>query len=137
MALLGQVFNAQNAATFSNTIPEGDYLAEVIKSELKENKKGTGSYLNWTFRVIDGDHAGFIFYDLMNILHNNPRAQAMGQRKLVELQEACGFSHGIEDTVELHGIPVCVSIVIRPEADGFPEKSEPKAFKPESEYVPE
>ena len=137
MALLGEVFNSSNVVEFSNTIPEADYLCEVIKSELKENKKGTGEYLNWTFKVIDGDHSGFILYDLQNIKHNNPRAQAMGQRKLVELQEACGFPDGISDSVELHGIPICISVVTRPAADGFPAKSEPKSFRPESDYVPE
>ena len=137
MAILGQVFSASNVQEVSNTIPEGDYLCEVIKSELKENKAGTGSYLNWTFRVIDGAHLGFIFYDLMNIVHNNPRAQAMGQRKLVALQEACGFDDGIEDTTELHGIPLVASLVTRPASDGYPAKSEPKSYKPESEYVPQ
>ena len=35
-------------------IPGGKYLAVITDSEQKPNKAGTGSYLNLTFQIIDG-----------------------------------------------------------------------------------
>ncbi len=36
-------------------LPEGKYLAVIVDSEEKVNRKGTGSYLELRFQVIDGD----------------------------------------------------------------------------------
>lgn len=137
MANLGQVFNKGNYSEPVNTIPEGEYLVHVVSSELKENSKGTGSLINFKFEVIEGEHKGFALWDYMNIIHTNPRAQAMGQKKLMNLQDACGFEEGVEDTVELHGIPVVGNVITKPADGKYPESSSIKTFMPESEYVPE
>ncbi|MFN4261772.1 MAG: DUF669 domain-containing protein [Gemmataceae bacterium] len=37
-------------------IPAGKYLALITESEMKANKAGTGSYLQFTFQILEGPH---------------------------------------------------------------------------------
>ena len=55
MALLN--FNADEVApsTSHDPIPAGKYQAVITDSELKMTKSGTGSYLELTFEITDGE----------------------------------------------------------------------------------
>lgn len=39
-------------------IPEGDYLCKIVKCEKRKKKEGSGSYLSWTFQVIENSQGG-------------------------------------------------------------------------------
>jgi hypothetical protein len=133
MAMLPKTFKTSEAPSNDITIPEGNYLAHVIKSELKDNSKGTGKYLAFTVQVIDGDHKGFTLFDIMNIVHTNKVAEDIGNRQLAQLISACGLEE-IEDTAELHGIPVCVIVVTEDANNGYPAKSKIRKYISEDKY---
>jgi len=41
-----------------NAIPEAEYEVSVDKCEVRQAKSGDSKYLNWQFRLVDGEHAG-------------------------------------------------------------------------------
>ena len=52
-----QNFNANDVEPASDfeAIPAGKYLAVITDSEVKPNKSGTGTYLQLTFQVVEGE----------------------------------------------------------------------------------
>jgi hypothetical protein len=133
MAMLPNTFKTSDAPSSDTTIPEGMYLGHVIKSELKDNSKGTGKYLAFTIQIIDGQHKGFTLFDIMNIVHTNKVAEDIGNRTLAQLVKACGFEE-IEDTAELHGIGITLIVVTEEAQNGYPAKSKVKKYLPEDAY---
>ena len=133
MAMLPKTFAVSDApAQEVALLPEDTYLVHVIKSELKDNSKGTGKYLNFTLQVIDGPHAGFTLFDIMNIVHTNKVAEDIGNRQLAQLIAACGLDE-IEDTAELHGIPIAAVVATEKGNKGYSDRSKIKKYMPESE----
>lgn len=134
MALLPEVFRSEDVeADEFELLQPGKYLAQVIKSELKETKSGTGKYISLQLKVIDGDSAGRLVFDNMNIINANDTAQKIGQQQLKSLVEACGLVE-IEDTTELHGIPITIQVGIEPAKGQWPEKNKVKKYLPETAY---
>ena len=56
-------------------IPAGKYLAAITESEMKPTKKGSGSFLQLTFTVLDGEYKGRLLWCRLNL--NNPNATAV------------------------------------------------------------
>ena len=82
-------------------LPAGEYSASIIDSEIKANKKGTGSYLKLTWCISGGEHDGRFVWDNITHEHNNPVAVEIGRKKLVRLARVLGVTEW-EDTMELH-----------------------------------
>jgi hypothetical protein len=77
MAQFGQVFYTAQLPK-ENTreaLPAGEYIAVLDKAEIKTTKTGEGQYINCQFKVVDGQHKGGVFFDIINI--SNPNAQAL------------------------------------------------------------
>ena len=131
MAMLPNTFKTSDVSNSVDIIPPGEYVCHVTRSELKDNKKGTGKYLSFTIQVIEGEHKGFTLFDIMNVVHENKRAEEIGNRNFKNLVEACGLTE-IEDTTELHGIPFIAVVATEPAQNGYPEKSKVKKYLPEA-----
>ena len=126
MAILSQVFNP-NDIEEEVLPPSGNYLVEVTKSTIKKTKAGTGQYIALTMKVIDGDHEGFTLFDNINFDNPNPKAVAIAQRTLQQICVATGLEE-LEDTAEIHGIPMTVQCNLKPESGGWPAKLEVKKY---------
>ena len=114
-----------------DVIPPGDVIAAIAKSEEKDNKAGTGSYINLEFEVTDGQHKGRRFWVMLNL--NNPNAQAVeiANRELNSICHACGkLRSNVQDTSELHGIPMRVRLGVRGGRDGYDRQNVVKSYKP-------
>ena len=74
MALLN--FNADEVApsTSLDPIPAGKYQAVITDSELKMTKSGTGSYLELTFEITDGEFEKRKLWARLNIRNSNQKA---------------------------------------------------------------
>ena len=134
MAQLPSVFNAKDNEKMGgfDPIPNDWYLGEITKSEMKATKAKTGSYLTCQLKVLEGEHKGRYLFNLLNLDNPNPVAVEIAQKELASICEACGLDE-VEDSTELHGIPMAVSVVIKPGSGGYPPKNEIKAYKPEDE----
>ncbi|HMO94256.1 MAG TPA: DUF669 domain-containing protein, partial [Pirellulaceae bacterium] len=63
-------------------IPAGKYLAVITESEMKPNKAGTGSLLQLTFQVIEGDYENRLLWTRLNLDHPNATAVQIARADL-------------------------------------------------------
>lgn len=120
MALLpGGSFRTEDApASTFDPIPEGDYVVIVKDSEVKDTKSG-GEMLVLKLEVQDDEnYSGRFIWDNLNLVNANEKAVEIAQRQLAGIASACGIEE-LEDSQELHGIPVIARIKITPEQDGY------------------
>ena len=134
MAQLPSVFNAKDNEKMGSfdPIPAAWYLAEIKKTEMKATKAKTGHYLSGQLVILEGEEKGRYLFFLLNLDNPNPVAVDIAQKELASICEACGLDE-IEDSTELHGIPMAVRVVIKPGSGGYPPKNEIKAYKAEAD----
>ena len=106
-----QGFNANEVdpATDFDPIPAGKYLAVITESEVKPNKAGTGSYLQFTFQVIDGEYKGRFLWARLNLDNPNDTAVKIARGELSAICRAVGVMTP-KDSVELHDLPLVIKV---------------------------
>jgi hypothetical protein len=126
MAQLPNVFNAVEASKGFEPIPEGWYEAEITKSEMKPSKTG-GAFLALTFKVVDGPFNGRMVFTNLNLKHKDASVVTRAQNDLARICNACGIEE-IEDSVELHGIPLGIKVIIKPGDSKWPDRNEIRGY---------
>lgn len=111
-------------------LPAGDYVVIVSATEVAETKKGTGYYVKATLDVVEGQFQKRKFWDYMNIKNQNEIAETIGKAKMKELCSACGITTEIQDTNEIHDIP----LVMRLGMDKKGERIEVKRYIAYKDY---
>ncbi|MEL6740300.1 MAG: DUF669 domain-containing protein, partial [Planctomycetota bacterium] len=77
-------FNASEvdpAADFEPIAP-GSYTAVITESETKPTKAGTGSYLQLTFQIVDGEHKGRLLWARLNLDNRSETAVKIARGEL-------------------------------------------------------
>lgn len=115
-------------------IPAGWYNVMVDESELKPTSDGLGARLAVRFNVIDGQYANRKIYTGFNIRNANPVAQEIAFKQLSALAHAVGVLQ-VQDSNQLHSIPLKVRVKIRPPKDGYDAQNDITAFKNINEDV--
>lgn len=130
MALLPNVFIPEEAKSSGfNPIPAGWYEAEITKSELKTTKDKQGKYIAITFKVLDGEHTDRLIFTNLNIVNKSDIAVRIAQGDLKAICEGVGFEGELEDTEDLHNIPLAIKVSEKPETAQWPAKNEIKGYK--------
>ena len=141
MAQLPKVFRAQDHDSMDDFSPlpvdkatgKSTYNMQIVKSELKNTKNHTpenpGQRLVLTFKVIDGDYAGKIAWNGLNIVNPNPTAVEISMKELTSICEACGKA-SIENSEELHMIPMKVTLGMKAADANWPEQNIFKKYEP-------
>jgi len=113
-----QGFNANDVepATDFEAIPAGKYLAVITESEVKPNKLGTGSYLQLTFQVIEGEYKNRFLWARLNLDNPNATAVKIARAELSAICRAVGVM-APSDSVELHDLPLVISVKCKKRAD--------------------
>jgi len=119
---LPTAFNESEHLNEYTTIPAGVYNATIIDSDLRPTKAAKdeqGEFLQiheysayllaLTFRISGGEHANSVVMEFINLKNKNASATEIGQRQLGDLCRACG-KKVINDTQELHGIPLTIQV---------------------------
>ena len=117
-------------------IDAGWYEAEITKSELKTTKDKTGKYIALTLKIIEGDNEGRLIYTNLNIVNKSDVAVKIARADLKAICTATGFEGELEDTEDLHNIPMLVKVSVKPETAQWPAKNEIKGFKSVNEDNP-
>lgn len=99
---------AQEAANY-DALPDGDYVAILTASEMKETKAGNGQYLSVTAEIIDGDHKGRKVWDNLNVVNPSAVAEKIGRAQLAALCKAVGVDNP-QDSEELHNKPLVIAV---------------------------
>lgn len=112
-------FNAANVAPQQSftPIPAGSYIAQVVESEIKQTKGGTGQMMNLTFEVLDGQYRNRKVFGRINVVNQSAEAERIGQSQLSALCHATGVMQ-LQDTVQLHGKPVKIKVKVRVDESG-------------------
>ncbi len=122
-------FNAHDVDpnTGFDPIPAGKYLAAITASEMKPTKNGTGSYLELTFTVLEGEYRGRTLWARLNL--NNPNATAVK----IARGELSAICHAVsvmqpKDSVELHNLPLVINVKLKKRTDNDELTNEIKGF---------
>ena len=137
MSLLPTAANTEdNKETMDDrsALPAGQYLAHIVKSEMKPTKKKNGHYLNVHFKVLAPEPMkGRMFFTNLNL--DNPGAVAMeiARKELNSICDACG-KQGVTDSEEIHQIPMTIELGIEAATSQYPESNKILSYKSEDEF---
>jgi len=122
-------FNAANVepdAGFS-LIPAGVYTAQATDSKVYPTKSGTGTILELTFKILEGQHAGRLVWARINIQNHNPVAEQIGQKQLSGLCHAVGVLQ-LQDSTQLHNKPLRIRVKVTKD-DQYGDKNEVNGYE--------
>ena len=130
-------FDANNVdpAESREPIPAGWYKVVISESEEKPTKAQTGSYLQLTMEVIDGDHAGRKVFDRLNLNNPNATAVEIAQRTLSSICRAVGVMTP-RDSSDLHDKPLMAKVKVRPARDGYDANNEIGEYAEQDKAAP-
>jgi hypothetical protein len=108
-------------------VPAGKYLAVITGSEMKGNKAGTGSYLQLTFEITDGDLKGRLLWARLNLDNPNSTAVKMARAELSAICRAVGVMSP-RDSVDLHDLPMVLEVRCKKRTDTGEITNEIKSY---------
>jgi hypothetical protein len=109
-------------------LPSGNYTAMVVQSEFKETKAKTGHYLQLRWKVIEGEFKDRLIFDNLNLDNPNPVAVEIARKRLNTICKAAG-KVGVEDSEELHGIPVDLTVKLKKGDAQNPDSNDISGYK--------
>ena len=118
-------FNAENVEPNAprDPIPAGWYKAVIEETEEKPTKAQTGSYLQLTIQVIEGEHAGRKITDRLNLNNPNATAVEIAQRTLSSICRAVGVMTP-RDSADLMDKPMMVKVKVKPASGDYSASNE-------------
>ena len=122
-------FNAANVepAIDFDPIPAGKYLAVITASEMKPTKTGNGTFLELTFQVLEGQYKNRMLWSRLNLDNPNAQAVQIAQAELSAICRAVGVITP-KDSIELHNLPLLVTVKIKKREDTGDLVNEIKAY---------
>lgn len=112
-------------------IKPGWYACQIIDSEERETKAGTGSYLRLTLELVADHHpelSGRLLWVNLNLNNPNPTAVEIAQDQLADICRAVGVGE-LNDTEDLHFKPLAVKVAVKRSAE-YGDGNECKRFEP-------
>ena len=136
MAQLGGTFDASQVDPNQphETLPPGEYRVQIISSEMRVTKAGTGQYLFMELEILDGVMAGKKLFDRLNLVNPNRQAEEIAQRTLSAICHAVGRMQ-VTDSEELHFKPLVVKVVV--DKEGYNQTKGYKAVAPSQGFQPQ
>ena len=103
-------------ATSYEPLPADWYKCVITDTEEKPTKAMTGSYLQLSIEVIEGQYAGRKVFDRLNLKNPNATAVEIAQRSLSSICRSIDVNNP-KDSIELRDKPLMVKLAVKP-ADG-------------------
>ncbi len=108
-------------------LPAGDVIAKITKSSYKQTKKKDGHYLQLIWKVDHGAHKGRTIFDNLNLDNPNPIAVEIANKCLNSICQAAE-KVGVEDSEELHDIPIKLTLKVDKATAQNPESNSITAY---------
>jgi len=126
----GQSFDANNIEPSQprELLPPGNYIAQIIDSEMKETKTG-GKMLKLSFEITEGQHARRRVWSNLNLVNSNATAVDIAQRDLSAICRAIGQLQ-LSDSDQLHYQPMQITVAIKPPQGIYEASNEVKGYAP-------
>jgi hypothetical protein len=96
---------------------------------MKPNKAGTGSLLQLTFQIIEGDYENRLLWTRLNLDHPNATAVQIARADLSAICRAVGVL-APKDSVELHNLPLMINVRCKKRQDTGDVVNEIKGYSP-------
>lgn len=126
--------SAEAQSDFS-AFPSGEYLAQIVESEMKPTKNNDGEYLELEYEVMDGAYKGRKVWSRINLSSPNEQARTIANREFASVRSATGVANP-RDSQELHYKPHVIRVEMIPagtvDKKGYKstrDKNEVKAWK--------
>lgn len=97
-------------------IPAGKYTAIITESEIRPTRSGSGSYLQLTFQICDGEHKNRLLWARLNLDNPNEIAMQIARAELSAICRAVGVL-APRDSTELHNLPLLIHVRCKTRAD--------------------
>ena len=114
MARFDTTFDASGVEPLTGyeLLPPGDYIAQIVESEMRPTRDGNGEFLWIAMDILEGPLQGRKVYDQLNLINPNPTTVEMAQRTLSAICHATGELH-VSDSEDLHFKPMTIRVSIR------------------------
>jgi len=115
MASIGGTFHPEDAPEPDGEfapLPAGDYMAQIVESDVKDTKTGDGKRLNLQLEIMSGPYANRKVFDGLNISNPSAQAQGIALRQLAAITTALGLP-SIDDSEELHFKPLMIRLKVK------------------------
>lgn len=124
-------FDANNVepSQSMDPIPAAWYKAVITESEEKPTKAQTGSYLQMTVEVIEGEHQGRKVFERLNLNNPNQMAVDIAQRTLSSICRAVGVMTP-KNSADLHDKPFMVKVKVKPGDANYGPSNEISEYGP-------
>lgn len=111
-------FNATEVepTTSFEPLPVGKYLASITESEMKATKSGSGSYLQLTFTILEGEFKNRVLWARLNLNNPNATAVKIARGELSAICRAVGVMQP-RDSVDLHNLPLVITVKLKKRED--------------------
>ena len=111
-------------------LPTGEYLAQIIDSDIKPNSNNNGEYAEFVYEVMDGPLKGRKHWQRITLDNPNAKAVEIGNRQFASLREAAGVLNP-RDTQDLHYKPHVIRIEFQPAGSVYTsgsKKGQPRQY---------
>jgi hypothetical protein len=93
------------------SIPLADYKCVIVGSEPKQNSAGTGGYLQLDVKIIEGQFAGSVVPDRLNLFHTDQTTVNIAKKRLSAYAHVVGMGVGpLQNSGQLHDRPFVATI---------------------------
>jgi hypothetical protein len=137
MARLNTAFDATgiDPAVAHEVLPAGKYRAQIVESDMRVTRNGMGQFLWLMLDILEGPHQGRKIFDQLNLVNPNPTTVEIAQRTLSAICHATGKMQ-VNDSDELHMIPMTIQVTVKPPKDGYGEKNSIRYLVPDGAAQP-
>ena len=117
MAQLNDTFDATGVAPAApmELLPPGRYAAQIVNSEMRPTRAGTGQFLWLEMDVIEGPHQGRKIWDQLNLVNQSQQTVEIAQRTLSAICHAVGQLQ-VSDSEALHFRQLQVTLAVEPDS---------------------
>lgn len=114
MAILTGAFDPNAEAQGDiGKLPSGEYVAQIVESDMKPTNGNTGHYLELTYVVTEGPLSGRKHWERLNLDNPNAKTVEIANRQFASLRDAVGVANP-RDSQELHYKPHVIRIEFSP-----------------------
>lgn len=116
------------------TIPAGNYMIRCTGAEVKDTKKGDGSYLQLELTLIEGEYEGRKVWGRFNLSNPNEEAAKIGRGQLKAFLVKSGWKdpNKVPDVNQLCGLECVAGVTIRKDSQ-YGDQNDVRYFKTKEE----
>lgn len=140
MAKIPKAFNKKDHGEMGSfeALPRDDYHVKVKDSKVKDNKARVaalkegndipGKVTTLVFEVQEGEFKGRLLFDGMNLEHTSDQSVEIAFKELNSIKKACGIDGDLNETEELHGKELIMSVKEVPATAQYPASNEATGY---------